>query len=100
MEANRMSLHSISDDMEIAPDFFDYFDATSKILDKDNHYPCHRNAQLSILPEPSLQHLSTPLCAGQRFMDQNRVVFRAFASIDLTISTVALPIRSLAGTDS
>lgn len=30
-------LYSISDDMEIAPDFFDYFEATAALLDKDKY---------------------------------------------------------------
>lgn len=30
-------LHPISDDMDIAPDFFDYFEAAATLLDKDKY---------------------------------------------------------------
>ena len=30
-------LYPISDDMEIAPDFFDYFEAAAALLDKDKY---------------------------------------------------------------
>jgi hypothetical protein len=39
-------LYTISDDMEIAPDFFDYFEAMATLLDKDKYVFMKRVAEL------------------------------------------------------
>lgn len=46
MESDRTS-YPISDDMEIAPDFFDYFEAMATLLDKDKYVFKKRNAVFS-----------------------------------------------------
>lgn len=38
-------LYPITDDMEIAPDFFDYFEATATLLDKDKYVFKKRDAE-------------------------------------------------------
>lgn len=53
MEANQIYFDSISDDMEIAPDFFDYFEATAKILDKDK-YAFKNHGMLGFFPITSM----------------------------------------------
>jgi len=38
-------LYPTSDDMEIAPDFFDYFEAMATLLDKDKYVFKRRDAE-------------------------------------------------------
>lgn len=47
-------LYPISDDMEIAPDFFDYFEAMATLLDKDKYVFKKRNAVFSFFLSDSL----------------------------------------------